>query len=532
MRLHRLAAACALPADILCLLPTPLQAVAGSMSQVVEKAEEFAQAASKHSEDFESHYRDNRKRAVAHAWEIAYRVNNDDERIAYEFALACQRVHRSKTAQAILDELAKSENKDSRHVSSAKLKIARLAWKDGDIDTAVMTQRSVRGRRARLQNRIWIGISTVRNGLLLGESGDADSAETVLMGGLIATGMNRDFAKGVSAIYLKGACAAPLDTLYASMPTTLASRSSVRGEPTPIILSGFGWSGTGAVADFLKGHSRVNDIFAGREIGLWTGRFGLDRLYAHFASRGFNRRLLLEFLARHCFGHVFVAHARGTKSFGGLWSKLDESQQWEFLGALGRWLEALQKWKDEPAKPILEPFQQFSEDVLRLFVKQRDGCVLLSNCIPSDSISGIRMFHSPVVISSWRDPGDAYASKKAAFPDNTLDLDGWREQLMSRIHRYLAGKKEVVGYARLWMDLSFEEFVHSNDLRQELLCHLNLHDGQMTSIFDPSVSAKNIGIFDDVSGRKSSGWNALAGEVHRAREEARCLSAADTSCAK
>jgi hypothetical protein len=532
LRLRRLATACAIPADILCLLPTPLQALTGSLPQVVDKAENFARVLSKQPEDFESHYRDNRRRAVAHAWEIAYRVDTDDERIAYEFALACQRVHRAKTAQGILDELAKSENTGSRHVSSAKLRIARLAWKDGDIDRAVMTQRSVRGSRARLQNRVWVGISTVRNGLLLAESGDAESAKTVLMGGLVATGMTHDLAQGVTAIYLKAACAESLDALFASMPRALDSGGPVQGGPTPIILSGFGWSGTGAVADFLKGHSRVHDIFAGREIGLWTGRFGLDRLYAHYASRGFNRRLLLEFLARHCFGHIFVANGRGTKSFGGLWSKLDESQQREFLEALGRWLDALQKWKEEAANPLLEPFQQLSGDLLRLFVKQRDGCVLLSNCIPSDSISGIRMFHSPVVISSWRDPGDAYASKKSAFPENTLDLDGWRQQLMSRIHRYLAGKKEVVGYARLWMDLSFEEFVRSNDLRQELLRQLNLNDGQMKSIFDPSVSARNIGILDVASGRKNSDWNALAGEVDRAREEARCLSAADSSCMK
>jgi len=509
-----------------------MQAVTGSMQQVVEKAEEFAQAVSKHPEDFESHYRDNRKRAVAHAWEIAYLVDNDDERIAYEFALACQRAHRSKTAQEILDELAKSDNKDSRHVSSAKRRIARLAWKNGDIDAAVMTQRSVRGRHARSQNRIWIGISTVRNGLLLGESGDAESAKTILLGGLIATGIDHDLAKGVTAIYLKGACWESLDGLYSSMPSTHVSGDSAKEQPMPIVLSGFGWSGSGAVADFLKGHPRVNDIFSGREIGLWTGRYGLDRLYVHFTSKGFNRRVLLEFLARHCFGHVFLAHSRGTKSFGGLWSKLNESQQWGFLGALGRWLEALQKWQKDPVNPVLKPFQDFSTDILRLFIKHGDDCVLLSNCIPSDSIAGIRMFRSPAVIGSWRDPGDAYASKMSAFPDNTLDLVGWKKQLMSRIDRYLAGKKEVVGYARLWMDLSFEEFVHSNELRQELLCHLDLHDEQMKSTFDPSVSAKNIGILSVTSGKKKVGWNALASEVERARAESRRICAADTSCVK
>lgn len=495
------------------------------MQQVVEKAEKFAQAVSKHPEDFESHYRDNRKRAIAHAWEIAYLVDNDDERIAYEFALACLRAHRSKMAQDILEDLAKSENKNSKYVNSAKRRIARLAWKKGDIDIAVMTQRAVRGRSAKLQNRNWIGISTVRNGLLLGESGDVESAKTVLMGGLMASGMDRDLAPGVTAIYLKGACWEPLDALHSSMQSIYVSDAADKGKPMPIVLSGFGWSGSGAVADFLKGHPRVNDIFSGREIGLWTGRFGLDRLYLHFASKGFNRRLLLEFLTRHCFGHVFLAHSRGTKSYGGLWSKLNESQHWEFLGALGRWLEALQNWNQDPANPILEPFQDFSTDLLRLFVKQSDGCVLLSNCIPSDSIAGIRMFRSPVIISSWRDPGDAYASKMSAFPDNTLDFAGWRKQLMSRIDRYLAGKREVAGYARLWVDLSFEEFVQSSKLRQELLCHLKLHDEQMKSTFDPSISAKNIGILSATSGQTKLAWDELASDVRKAREESRRISA-------
>ena len=103
---------------------------------------------------------------------------------------------------------------------------------------------------------------------------------------------------------------------------------------------------------------------------------------------------------------------------------------------------------------------------------------------------------------------------------------------MSRIHRYVAGKKEVVAYARLWMDLSFEEFVQSDKLRQELLCHLNLHDEQMKSTFDPSVSVKNIGILSATSRQARLAWDELASEVEKAREEARCLSAADTSYMK
>lgn len=531
-RINRLAGACALPADIICLLPTPMQAITRSMQQVVEKAENFALEVSRQSEEFESHFHDNRKRAVAHAWEIAYLANSNNERIAYEFALACLRAHRSTMAQAILKNLAQREDASSKYVNSARRRVARQAWKTGRVDSAVKTLRLVNGHGAKSQYRTWVGILAVRNGLLLGENGDAESAETVLMGGLIATGMDRDLARGVTAIYLKASCWKPLDMLYSTMPSTQVSGDPSKGMPMPIVLSGFGWSGSGAVADLLKGHASVNDVFSGREIGLWTGRFGLNRLYTKFASNGFNRRLLLEFLARHCFGHIFLANSRHTTSFGGLWTMLNESQRWEFLGALGRWLEALQKWEQEPDNPLLESFQDLSTDILRLFIEQGDECVLLSNCIPSDAIAGIRMFRSPAVIVSWRNPGDAYASKMSAFPDSTLDLAGWRKQLMSRIHRYLDGKKEVVGSARLWIDLSFEEFVQSDKLRQDLLSHLNLHDQQMKSTFDPLVSVKNIGILSVTSGKKKAGWNALASEVEKTREEARCLSAADKDCVK
>ena len=87
------------------------------------------------------------------------------------------------------------------------------------------------------------------------------------------------------------------------------------------------------------------------------------------------------------------------------------------------------------------------------------------------------------------------------------------------IASYFDGSIDEADYAKL------EEFVQSDKLRQELLFRLNLHDQQMKSTFDPSVSAKNIGILSATSGQKKSGWDALASNVKSAREEARCISA-------
>jgi hypothetical protein len=495
------------------------------MNDVAGKAEKFAKAVAGEHEDFESHYRDNRKRMVAYAWEIAYIVQKDNERVAYKFASACLRANRTRTAHGLLETLASSENGTSKYVVSAKRRLARLAWKAGDLEAAVKALRSLRGRAARTQYRTWLGLLTVRNGLLLGESGDAASARAVLTGGLLASGMHHAIAEGVAAIYLKAACKAPLDSLHAAMPKDGLAEHSTRHGPVPIIICGFGWSGSGAVSDFLKGYPQVADIFSGREMGLWTGKFGLDRLYAHFASRGFNRRLLLEFLPRHCFGHSFLGDSKRTKSLGGMWHWLGEPQRWMLLDALGKWLESIEEWRRDPQHSLLEAFQGLSSSLLRLLTDEQTDFVLLSNCIPSDAIAGIRMFEAPAVIVSWRDPGDAYASKMAAFPDTSLEFDGWKVQLMARINRYLAGKREVAEYARLWLDVSFEEFVQSDRLREQLPTLLNLEGQPVESTFDPAMSARNIGILQPVAGRSRSAWSDLARSVGEARAEAQAISA-------
>jgi hypothetical protein len=133
------------------------------------------------------------------------------------------------------------------------------------------------------------------------------------------------------------------------------------------------------------------------------------------------------------------------------------------------------------------------------------------------------MFQAPVVIVSWRDPRDAYASKVAAFPDTSLQFSGWKDQLMERIKNYLIGKKEVAGYAGAWIDLWFEEFAQSEQLRQQLLTSLNLHGQSMRSTFDPSVSAKNIGILRPSPGKERQAWSALAGAVEKAKMEAQAI---------
>lgn len=529
LRLNQLSRRCGLSSGVIASMPRPIDVFAGPIAGVAKKAQVFTKAVAGEYEDFESHYRDNRKRLVAYALEIAHLIEKDNDRIAYKFACACIHANRRRTANSIFESLASGDYGSSKYVASAKRRLARLAWKAGDGETAIMTLRSVRGRAARTQYRMWVGLLTVRNGLLLGESGDADSARAVLMGGLRASGMQHALAERVAATYLSAACGVPFDAIQSTSGSGDIAKHSTECGPTPIIVAGFGWSGSGAIADFLKGYPQVSDVFAGREIGIWAGKYGLDRLYGHFTSRGFNRRLLLEFLTRHCFGHSFLGDSRGTKSQGGIWHWLDEPQRWHLLDALTIWLESIQEWQKESTQSLLVAFQDFSSRLLRILTGEGASFVLLSNCIPSDAITGIRMFRAPSVIVSWRDPGDAYTSKIAAFPDNSLGLAGWRDQLMGRVSKYLAGKSEVAQNARLWIDVSFEEFVQSDRFRRQLPTLLNLDGQPLESTFSAAVSAKNIGILRPASGKSRSAWSELARAVNEAKAEAEAISGQSTT---
>jgi len=524
LSMNRLAQDCALEPKVQASIPRPMDVVRLPLEELGRKSEKFARAMARSRPDFESHFRDNQNQAIVMAWQMA-NIAAGCERTRYEYACACLRAHRQGTGYAILKALAEAEDSKSKFVTAARKRIARLAWKSGDTEVALRAMRSQRGRAARAQYRSWLGISTVRDGLLMAEAGDIDSARLVLAGGLRANGMDDEVADAVAAVYLKASSLNGEFDVPALVAEGQAAEADPPGAPLPIILSGFGWSGSGAVADFLTGHSDVVDVFAGREMGLWTGKYGLDRLYAHFHARGYNRRLLLEFLTRHCFGHRFLGDSKGTKSLGGMWAWLDDAQKRRHLAQLWAWLDAIARWHEDPECALLDAFQAFSMGFLSLLEGREGSKVFLSNCIPSDSIAGIRMFREPVVIVSWRDPGDAYASKSAAFPDTSLTFEGWRSQLTRRIDRYLSGKREVADCASVWLDVSFEEFVRDARSRERLLERLQLDSAAMQSTFDPAVSARNIGIHEPGAGAARTGWIELARAVAESRQVAQSIGA-------
>lgn len=525
-QLRKIAGQCSVQQDVLALLPTRWEAFTSPFPDLANSALAFAKKIDEEKTEFESHFRDNRKRAAACAREIAYTINPDEESVAYDFAASCLKAHRTTLAYDVLERMIENADSVSKYVSAAKRRIAQHAWKTGDRDRAVMLMKSIRGRAARDQCRNWLAMLTIRNGLLIADSDNPAGARHVLIGALMATGLGQDTANAVARIYLQAASRAPQDDDLATGPHPLAKRNS-GSVPRPVILSGFGWSGSGAIADFLKGHPYVTEAFSGRELGLWTGKFGLDRLYNHFVDKGFNRRVLLEFLTRHCFGHLFLGSSKGTKSAGGIWAWLDESQRYELLGALSRWLSEIHQWIEDPDYPILEPFKALSTEFLRLLSIEGSRHVLLSNCVPSNSITGVRMFSNPIVIVSWRNPADAYVSKKAAFPDLSAGIDGWQKQLKTRIEHYLAGKSDVVQHAAIWLDVGFEDFVRDATTRQQLLDHLALDSESMRSTFDPEVSARNIGISAAETDADSAGWRDLSAQVAAAKQEAADMSGND-----
>lgn len=490
-----------LPPKARAIAPRRRDVLRRNLGALGRKAARFAEQVEAERPQFESHYADNRLRLIAWAREIICLLQPGDDDAMFRFACAALRANRRRAAMEMFEALHAMGPNLSANTASATRRLARAAWVQGESDRALALIRSVKGRAASDQYRSWLGELGIRNSLMLLERGELNGAGEMLLGGLKAKGLEEQEARDVARIYL-----ATLDDDARPLPVP-----ELPPTPQAVLLAGFGWSGSGAISDFLKGCSCVDDVFKGREIGFWTGKYGLDRVYGHVLRSGFNRRIVLEFLARHCFGHNFLAGAKGTKNPGGAWALLKAEDRHAFMMLLHRWVLAARTAEPEQ---LLLASRQLSSGLLALLAREGTSHAVLSNCVTSNSIAAARMFESPAVIVSWRDPADAYASKRAAFPDNNLDFSAWERQLKSRIEAYLEGKREAVEHAGTWMDVAFEDFVSNDRLRADILAALGVNASDMQESFDPDVSSRNIGIGASLGG---DDWKRLSHEIEQAR---------------
>ena len=286
-----------------------------------------------------------------------------------------------------------------------------------------------------------------------------------------------------------------------------ACRVVRRTKPTPVFLtSGFGWSGSGAVTDWLHGFSKVVMPFGRREMPCFELA---AELIARDGKGTMNSRTQYTRLVSFLLGGVlgFAVGKRSSKQNkyrkGALLTCFVENN-WEIeylTSATVKLISVLEaRYNVETFRrreAIVAGFRSFFDDLFRKVVPVDHTC-LLNNSLRVTRLHGLHLFPSAKCIVVTRDPRDQYVARWHESRNTSKansDCSAFIEQLKRRYDTFAKLKRTHDLSSRI-CQVSFELFVTSEQVRTDLLKHLNLESCDVTREpdFQPEVSQKNIGI--------------------------------------
>lgn len=277
------------------------------------------------------------------------------------------------------------------------------------------------------------------------------------------------------------------------------SRVREGGHRGLVLVSGFGWSGCGAVVDWLADHEGVSvPLGGGFEPALLERSGGIrDLLGTASGSDRDRRRALAQFLLGPVVG-LYDCAGEGPKL---TWRRSlarrfrDEPAA---MSALQGACEALAAdWERAAGEETEELIQAFLRRVPGLSDWGGAGLRVLNNILHSQRLELLRLLPKARAVAVIRDPRDQFVARR---------LEGRRDSDVDSFCRSLAGKARrfnravaAPGMAERIRVVGFEDFVSSVRSRQQLADWLG-ELGQVTAPggerrFDPQESAANIAIF-------------------------------------
>lgn len=288
-----------------------------------------------------------------------------------------------------------------------------------------------------------------------------------------------------------------------------------------ISLSGFGYSGTGAIHDFLRDSNNCIDALQGRELDIFKYQFSLNDLYRKSISRGqkINENELYKFLFNHIMGLPFP---KGVTE--------DEINN-RLVGSKALIKAVLRLPEDKKRVDLVKDICIFTNEIFNLVYvdNQKDylelisrnllnnigkyykiynkGYLILNNWIPASSIhvSNLLPKNTKVIICT-RDSLDAYYSWSTECPRIKYNykflifpyifLYFIRHIDYSKNFKLLDKKiKKDIAY------IQFEEFIKFNIDKNEKyvfkdLIKLGIKEKFNFVKFNPNQSLKNINIYE------------------------------------
>lgn len=304
---------------------------------------------------------------------------------------------------------------------------------------------------------------------------------------------------------------AALRQLDATLPPMLLERAEMHGGGVPkVFLCGFGWSGSGALYDEIRGmngfcefegagQDAIINEDADSEVTFVQGPGGFGDLWQLALGRGS--------ISWSTLWETFNLHVAGLSSIGYAQYKCaaaarNHVQRYGTLYTrpFRHFLEEYSRLRLDPHPGALHACLVEATESLCSMLVQSSGkrVVLFNNAVFGRDAVMLEIFRSRRVAIVYRDPRDVYVDRR------DKDLNHWRTpaQLATfyahGLHRYTVYKQGRGENDPDLREVSFERFVEDDDFRARVRFWLlgELDDVPAACHFDSEVSRRNIGIHE------------------------------------
>lgn len=306
---------------------------------------------------------------------------------------------------------------------------------------------------------------------------------------------------------------ASIESMPARMPIRVkfgVSDHGRGGAPPKVFVSGFGWSGSGAVYDRLREHDAfcefpgvqddpVLNEDADREVMFIQGPNGLGELWRAALGR--------KVVTRDQCWQLFVNHAIGGCYFGYREYKSAVSARWltremgcDYTRAFRRMFRLLvAAGADQEVVSVQGVLHDLTDSLCRSLQK-REGkdVVLFNNAIFSHNLDMLAVCRNARLVSVYRDPRDQFVDRRNNDKNHWMPAVRFVDSYKLRRERFDKARKRLAKTSGNGvLKVSFELFVLNEPYRDAVVDWVFDDDvpERWSLHFAPEVSARNIGLY-------------------------------------
>ena len=293
--------------------------------------------------------------------------------------------------------------------------------------------------------------------------------------------------------------------LYINSSVPVSSRpEKLCGNQRKIIVGGTGWSGSGAVVDYLSEFSGIQGMPS--ELRFVEGIDGLGGLWDDSEDRSLKPAAIIDFFLLHLLGLKEISSYEEQMARQHSWILRESGQNGSVALAAMEFIPYLVKAAKnrEPLQYSLQAINSFIDRIIKVDADSK--ILLLNNVLHARNVRYLSMFQNTVFISVFRDPRSQFVANMKENRRFHRSVEKFIEQYREDRMRFTTDFEKLRPERQAnVLSIGFEEFVRDRTVRNRLSCELSLAGTpvQKYKRFKPWQSARNVIIYKQYEDQKS-----------------------------